>query len=559
MNKPFDPQWVIRARNGDQDAITELYVCAWQEVSIAIRSMIRADEDTVQDLMQDTFVKAFQRLEQLEDSSKYHAWIKQIARNTVLDHLKKSKAILFSELHDDDSIPIEIEDEDLSHLPDVVMDKQETVRLIHEILNSLPEVQRAVISMHYIQDIPVKEIAAILGRSENTVKAQLRNGRLNLERKIRELEQKEDIKLYSLAPLPFLLMLLRNMEAVPAQPDMVILGDILQHSAVSGSAAAGTAAGAAGKAAGGVTAKQIIAGILAAVTVAGGAVVYSSRSYQQEYPEKDLFTEDFRVEFSGENGEGVASVYSLDGYGLDYTLEPGYGLSNGDVVTVTLSAPNGADLEDYCEEHYGFTPASNEMVYTVSDLTVSAYDALIADYSAFIRGEIPAEEVCVDLSRYAYSCTPALSCLNEEGFFVVRNDAQYSFAEYDMNQDSVNELVVLEETAYFEGEPHRAIIDIYTFHDGKPIWLIAGEERCEIILCENGIIHERGSGGAEAIIHCFYEIRDGKLVLIESAEMDWGTYYVNSEECSETIYWRTVDQYWPLMEPAYEQIHTVEK
>lgn len=555
MSKPFDPQWVIRARNGDQEAITELYVCAWQEVSIVIRSMIRTDEDTVQDLMQDTFVKAFQRLEQLEDPAKYHAWIKQIARTTTLDYLKKSRAILFSELQDDDSIPIEIEDKDLSHIPDIALDKQETVRLLHEILNSLPEGQRVVLTMHYIQELPVKEIAQMLDRSENTIKVQLRNGRRNLEKKVRELEQKEDIKLYSLAPLPFLLMLLRNMETIPAQPDMALLGDILQNGAVTGSAAAGTAT----KAAGGITAKQIVAGILAAVTVVGVAAVYSSQSARQEYPEKDLFTEDFRVEFSGENGEGVASVYSLDGYGLDSTVEPSYGLSNGDVVTVILSAPNGEDLEDYCEEHYGFTPTSNEMVYTVSDLSVSDYDALIADYSAFIRGEMSAEEVCVDLSRYTYSCTPALSCLNEEGYFVVRNDAQYSFAEYDINQDSVNELVVLEETAYSEGERHRAIIDIYTFHDGQPIWLIAGAERCEIILCENGIIHEQGSGGAEAIGHCFYEIREGELVLLDSAEMDRGTYYVNGEECSGELFWRTVDQYWPLMEPAYEQIHTVEK
>lgn len=341
MNNPFDPQWVINAKHGDQDAITELYTCAWKEVSIVIQSMIRTDGDTVQDLMQDTFVKAFQRLDQLDDPQKYNAWIKQIARTTTLDYLKKSRAILFSELHDDDSIPIEIEDEDLSHMPDIALDKQETVRLLREILNSLPDGQRIVLTMHYIQELSVKEIAQLLDRSENTIKVQLRNGCRNLERKVRELEQKEDIKLYSLSPLPFLLILLRNMETMPAQPDMVLFSNILQHSAVSGSAAGTAAAGTAAKAAGGVTAKQIIAGILAAVTVVGGAAVYSLRSEQHGYPEKDLFAEDYRVEFSGENGAGAANVYSINGYGLDSTVEPGHGLSNGDVVTLTLSAPNG--------------------------------------------------------------------------------------------------------------------------------------------------------------------------------------------------------------------------
>lgn len=566
-NTKFCVEWISAARNGDQEAIADLYNCAYQDVHIVIRSMIRADEDTVLDLLQDTFVKVFQRLEQLDDPQKYKAWVKQVARNTTLDYLKKSKAILFSELTDDDSIPIEIEDEDLSHLPDIVMDKQETARLVREILNSLPEVQRAVISMHYIQDIPVKEIAVILGRSENTVKVQLRNGRKSLEKKIRELEQKEDVKLYSLAPLPFLLLLLRNM-AIPAQPDPAILGTILQSGTAAGSSAAGAAtAGAAAKAAGGVAAKKAVAGILAAAVLAGGTAVYSAIFRQPDYPEKDLFVDDYRVSFSGKNGAGVANVHSLDGYGLDYSIDPGEDLSNGDVVTLTLSAPNGDDLGEYCEKNYGFTPTSDEKEYTVSDLDTTAepletaydYTELVADYSAFVRGEISVEDVCVDLSRYAYICTPALSCLNGEGYFVVRNDVRYSLVEYDINEDGIKELITLEVSQNTEDEMAGTIIDIFTYRDGQPVWLIGGAERCEIVLCENGIIHERGSGGAEAIGNWFYEIVDGELVVNESAEMDWGTFYVNGSECSEELYWRTVDQYWPIMAPAFKHITTIEK
>lgn len=273
----FCPEWVSEAKQGNQQTITDLYTCAWQEVSIVIRTMIRTDNDAVQDLVQDTFLKAFNRLDQLDDPTKYHAWIKQIARNTALDYLKKSKAILFSELYDDDSIHIEIEDEDLSHLPDVALDKQESARLLREILDSLPQMQRTVLSLHYIQDIPVKEIAAILGRSENTIKVQLHKGRKNLEQKIRELEQKEDIKLYSLSPLAFLLFLLRNAESMPAQPDMAILGDILQTDAASGTAGT-TGAGSAAKSS--VFTKSLLiklaAGIASAVLLAGVAGVYFS-------------------------------------------------------------------------------------------------------------------------------------------------------------------------------------------------------------------------------------------------------------------------------------------
>ena len=71
---------------------------------------------------------------------------------------------------------------------------------------------------------------------------------------------------------------------------------------------------------------------------------------------------------SGENGEGIAHVHSLDGYGLDYAVVPGDDLSNGDVVTLTLSAPNGDDLEKYCAERYGFIPISDFQKYVVADL-----------------------------------------------------------------------------------------------------------------------------------------------------------------------------------------------
>lgn len=273
----FCPQWVIDARQGNQQAITDLYTCAWQEVHIVIRSMIHTDDATIQDLVQDTFVKVFQRLDQLDDSQKYKAWVKQIARNTALDHLKKSRAILFSEIQDDDSIPVEFEDEDLSHLPDVALDKQESAWLLHEILDSLPKMQRTVISMHYFQEIPIKEIAALLNRSENTIKVQLHKGRKNLELKIRELEQKEDIKLYSLSPLAILLLLLRNAETMPAQPNMAVLGDILQtiaSSGTSGTAAAGSTAKSS------VFTKSLLSklavGIASAVLLAGAANVYFS-------------------------------------------------------------------------------------------------------------------------------------------------------------------------------------------------------------------------------------------------------------------------------------------
>ena len=559
----FRAEWVSEAKAGSQQAIKELYESSWHEVSIVIRTMVRTDSDTVQDLVQDTFVKAFQRLDQLDDSTKYHAWIKQIARNTALDHLKKSKAILFSELYEDDSSPIEIEDEDQSHLPDVTVEQQDVARLLHEMLNSLSEMQRTVFSMHYIEDIPVKEIAAILERSAGTIKKQLYNARDNLQKKILEIEKKENIKLHGIAPLPFLLLLLRGMESTPVPPNSVVIGSVSSAGAASGTAAAGSAVGSATKTAGRFVVKKITAGILAAVTLAGGAAIYASVQNQPEYPERDLFTDGFRVKFVGEDGSGAVNVYSLSGYSLDYDADPKDGLSNGDVVTLTLSAPNRADLDEYCKEHYGFTPIADEKEYIVSGLDdpgpVSVYDALVADYSAVIRGELSVNEIGLDLSKYDYPVTPCGNYIDENGYLVIRYEVQYCSAEYDINDDGIKELLFLEASLECDEYSEATIMEIYTFYDGAPLWLIAGAERCQITLCENGIIHEQGNGGAEAIGDWYYEIINGQLVLIESAEMNWGTFYVNGEECEEAHYRDVLADYTEITAPEFDLITVVEK
>lgn len=162
-DRDFCPEWVSEAKQGNQQAIENLYICAWQEVHIVICSMIHTDDATIQDLVQDTFVKVFQRLDQLHDPQKYRAWVKQIARNTALDHLKRSKAILFSELSGEDGIPVDFEDEDMSHQPDMIIDQMDTARLLKELLDALSHMQRTVFSLFYIEEKTIKEIAAILG------------------------------------------------------------------------------------------------------------------------------------------------------------------------------------------------------------------------------------------------------------------------------------------------------------------------------------------------------------------------------------------------------------
>ena len=164
-------------------------------------------------------MKAFTHLKDLDTGAKFLPWVRQIAANTARDYLKKKKPTLFAELTSDDAPDAPIEerfvDQNRENLPDEVIDQAETVRLVREIIDSLPEDQRAVIGMYYYQEMSVKEIAAALEVSENTVKSRLLYARRKIEAKVQDLEKK-GTKLYGLAPMPFLLWLLRSQQAQSA-------------------------------------------------------------------------------------------------------------------------------------------------------------------------------------------------------------------------------------------------------------------------------------------------------------------------------------------------------
>lgn len=277
---------VTLAREGNQDALSALYEKTYNGVFYTIKSMIR-DDDTVLDILQDTYVKAFTHLDRFQGDTKFSPWVRQIGANTARDYLKKKKPLLFTDLTsgEEPDVPIEerFADFDARNLPDEVLDQAETTRLVREIIDGLPEDQRAVIGMYYYQEMPVKDIAAALGASESAVKSRLLYGRRKIEAQVRDLEKK-GTKLYGLAPIPFLLWLMGAQEARAAQlPNGQILQNVLASTGSSGAAGTGISSAAStgttshGGAAAAVGAKaatgSLVAAKLVLVAVAAVAVI----------------------------------------------------------------------------------------------------------------------------------------------------------------------------------------------------------------------------------------------------------------------------------------------
>lgn len=242
------PELVLKAKSGDQQAMEQLYEMTYSRVYCTIQVMVKDEQETL-DLLQDSYIKAFKHLNQFEGTEKFLPWIQQIARNTAKDWLKKKHPAFFADLRSEKKTEWEspaeeqIMDVNDGNWPEKVLDREETARLIREILDGLPEDQRVVIEMFYYEKLSVKQIALALGLSESAVKSRLFYGRRKIETKVLALEKK-GTRLYGLAPIPFLLWLLRCQEDGNVLPNRDLLRQILTKTTAGADAAAARTAAA---------------------------------------------------------------------------------------------------------------------------------------------------------------------------------------------------------------------------------------------------------------------------------------------------------------------------
>lgn len=231
------------AKLGEEKGFAFLYEQTYQsKYYLALQYM--KNEDVAKDVLQEAYIKAFAKLDTLEQPEAFSAWLGIIVANTAKNMLKRNNPLLFSDMtvnDDDKTFEYQIEDDNLENQPEVAYTRQETQKLVHELIDALSEEQRICILMYHIEGLSIKEIASTMGCSENTVKSRLTYGRNNLKTRAEEL-QKKGYKLYSMAPLPLLLYLLRSESAhLSANGTLTMMGkemtEHIIHSSVKGQVA----------------------------------------------------------------------------------------------------------------------------------------------------------------------------------------------------------------------------------------------------------------------------------------------------------------------------------
>ncbi len=154
-----DSQLVNRVRQGDTDAY-ETLVLRYQRAAMMIASRVLRDRHRAEDVVQESFVKAFERLDSLRDGAKFGFWLMRITRRRALRVSEKEKRVLTAEL----TVEPEVEP-----APPGLDGQDELIGL----LERLPVHEHLVITLHYLDGHPVAEIAEMTGRPVGTVTKQL--------------------------------------------------------------------------------------------------------------------------------------------------------------------------------------------------------------------------------------------------------------------------------------------------------------------------------------------------------------------------------------------------
>jgi RNA polymerase sigma-70 factor (ECF subfamily) len=162
---------VRRAQLGDVDAFEQLYRAQVGAVYALCRRMV-GDEREARDLVQDVFVRTWQRLPTFRGQSALGTWIHRLAVNVVLEHLRLAKRAALRFIDDDDALPAS---DHSAHRLDATMD-------LGRALEQLPAGARSVFVLHDIHGYSHDEIAQMTGIAAGTARAQLWRARRALMR-----------------------------------------------------------------------------------------------------------------------------------------------------------------------------------------------------------------------------------------------------------------------------------------------------------------------------------------------------------------------------------------
>ena len=208
---------VLSAKNGNKKAFDKLYELTSNDVWFTCVSLLK-DEENAKDIMQETYITAFLKLDTLKDEEKFCGWLTAIATNKSKNKLKGKV-----EYQIDDEVLIAETETDELMLPEEYINKAEKRKVLLQIIeDTLSFNQYQVVLMFYLNELSIAEIAQALEISEGTVKSRLNSSRAKMKTAIEDYENKSGDRLHGVVFVPFFTTIFREQAKSLKVPSITI-------------------------------------------------------------------------------------------------------------------------------------------------------------------------------------------------------------------------------------------------------------------------------------------------------------------------------------------------
>lgn len=158
----------------DADLLEQLYRKYYRSALLYCISLT-GDEQLSQDILSDAFVKAYLSLP--EDVPSFRYWLLRVCKNLWYDHLRRQQHLTSEEA--------------LQYIPDPITPEakyltQERNRILWQAVNTLSPLDKEIVTLHYFSDLPLQEIAQLMGKSYPSVRQRMVRLRKELKQRMED-------------------------------------------------------------------------------------------------------------------------------------------------------------------------------------------------------------------------------------------------------------------------------------------------------------------------------------------------------------------------------------
>ena len=192
-----EKELIARAQAGDFDAFVELVDIHKTKVYGMIRKLAGNEQDA-EDIMQETLLRAIDKIDQFRGESSFGTWLYTIALNIGRAQYAKSKQADLKPIEEylpggSSSANYNHADSDLFEWkdPHEVMESKQLKKIIDDAISELPYKYKEVFLLRYLEELPVKEVARLTRQSEASAKSRILRARLAVRDKLASVFEEE--------------------------------------------------------------------------------------------------------------------------------------------------------------------------------------------------------------------------------------------------------------------------------------------------------------------------------------------------------------------------------